>query len=194
MCVRATMSNKWYIDSGCSQHMTGERDLFLDLTHKDGGFVTFGDNAKGKVVGIGMVGKPHLTTIKNVLLVDGLKHNLLSISQFCDDGYEVIFRQKYCLVVDSNNDIVICASRQGNVYIANIDKINVKCLMVKNEEVLLWHRRLGHVNPNLIRKIANKDLVVGLPKINFNEEVSCDLCCQGKQTRASFKSKSEIST
>ena len=72
--------------------MTDEWDLFLDLTHKDGGFITFGDNAKGKVVGIGMVDKPYFTTIRNVLLVDGLKHNLLSIIQFCDDGYEVIFR------------------------------------------------------------------------------------------------------
>jgi len=74
------MGNKWYMDSGCSRHMTGEKDLFVDLTPKDGGYVTFGDNAKGKVVGIGVVGQPQLTTIKNVLLIDGLKHNLLSIS------------------------------------------------------------------------------------------------------------------
>ena len=66
--------------------------------------------------------------------------------------------------------------------------------MVKNEEIFLWHRRLGHVNPNLIRMIANKDLVIGLPKIKFNEEISCDICSQWKQMRASFKSKNEIST
>ena len=135
--------------------MTDKRDLFLDLTHKDGGFVMFGDNAKGKMVGIGTVDKPHFTTIKNVLLGDGLKYNLLCISQFCDDGYEVIFRQKYYLVIDSNNAIIIYASTQGNVYIANIKQINVKCLMVKNEEIFLWHRRLGHVNLDLIRKITN---------------------------------------
>ena len=54
------------MDSGCSWRMTGERDLFLDFTHKDGGLVTFGDNAKGKVVGIGTVSKPHFTTIKKL--------------------------------------------------------------------------------------------------------------------------------
>jgi len=47
---------------------------------------------------------------------------------------------------------------------------------------------------NLIRKIANKDLVIGLPMIKFNEEISCDICYQEKQTRASFKSKNEMST
>ena len=176
MCVTTTMGNKWYMDNGCSRHMTGERDLFLDLAPKDGGYVTFGDNAKGKVVGIGTIGQPHSTTIRNVLLVEGLKHNLLSISQFCDDGYEVIFRQRYCLVIDNFNSIIICANRQGNIYIANIEEINAKCLMIKNEDILLWHRRLGHVNLDLIRKIANKDLVIGLSKIKFNEEITCDVC------------------
>ena len=42
--------------------------------------VTFRDNAKGKIVGIGNVGNPKNPSIKNVLLVDRLKHNLISIS------------------------------------------------------------------------------------------------------------------
>ena len=66
--------------------------------------------------------------------------------------------------------------------------------MVKNDNSLLWHRRLGHVNLELIKRIARKDLVKGLPKINFSEDMFCDACCQGKQTRASFKSKDEISS
>ena len=111
------------MDSGCSRHITRERGLFLDLTPEDGGFVTFGDNAKGKGVGIGIVGQPQHNTIRNVLLVDGLKHNLLSISQFCYDGYEVIFRQKYCLVVDSDKSSIICAKTQGNVYITTLTKL-----------------------------------------------------------------------
>ena len=80
MCMTTTIENKWYMDNGCSGHMTDEKNLFLDFTPKDGGSVMFGDNAKGKVVGRGIVKQPHSTTIRNVLLVDGLKHNLLSIS------------------------------------------------------------------------------------------------------------------
>jgi len=35
-------------------------------------------------------------SINNVEFVDGLKHNLLSISQFCDSGYEVVFDKNTC--------------------------------------------------------------------------------------------------
>ena len=56
----------------------------------EGGTVTFRDDFKGKIVGIGniKIGSSHL--IKNVVLVEGLKHNLLSISQLCDKGFKVV--------------------------------------------------------------------------------------------------------
>ena len=49
--------SKWYLDSGCSRHMTGDSSQFLTLTPMDGGMVTFGDNGKGIVRGIGKIGK-----------------------------------------------------------------------------------------------------------------------------------------
>ena len=42
--------------------------------------MTFGDNARGHIVGVGKIGKGISTIIDNVYLVKGLKHNLLSIS------------------------------------------------------------------------------------------------------------------
>ena len=47
---------------------------------------TFGDNAKGRIIGQGNIGNVTFSLIESVLLVDGLKHNLLSISQLCDKG------------------------------------------------------------------------------------------------------------
>ena len=52
------IKNKWYLDSGCSSHMTGDKEQFHKLDAKDGGYVTFGDNAKGKIIGIGEIGNP----------------------------------------------------------------------------------------------------------------------------------------
>jgi hypothetical protein len=72
--------------------MTGDKNKFTSLTLKDGGNVKFGDNSKRKIIGIGNIGKTHSFVIENVLLVDGLKHNLLSISQLCDKSYNVIFK------------------------------------------------------------------------------------------------------
>ncbi|KAJ0077105.1 hypothetical protein Patl1_35904 [Pistacia atlantica] len=68
-------ANKWFLDSGCSRHMTEDKSLFTLLKSKNGGNVTFGDNSKGKIIGIGSIGNKSLP-IHDVLLVDGLKHNL----------------------------------------------------------------------------------------------------------------------
>ena len=46
----------WYLDSGCSRHMTGNKEQFNKLDAKDGGHITFGDNTKGKIIGIGEIG------------------------------------------------------------------------------------------------------------------------------------------
>ncbi|KAK9180667.1 hypothetical protein WN944_023800 [Citrus x changshan-huyou] len=50
--------NKWYLDSGCSRHMTRNYARFSSFTKiENGGDVSFGDNSKGKILGIGNVGK-----------------------------------------------------------------------------------------------------------------------------------------
>ena len=71
--------------------MTGNKAMFVTLQPKDAGYVTFSDNSNGKIIGVGSISKNPSTIIENVLLVEGLKHNFLSISQLCDKGYRVIF-------------------------------------------------------------------------------------------------------
>jgi hypothetical protein len=91
ICIpRRQKHQSWYLDSCCSHHMTGERCMFQSLTLQEGGSVGFEGKQKGKIIGICTVGNSSLS-INNVWLVDGLKHNLLSISQFCDSGYVVMF-------------------------------------------------------------------------------------------------------
>jgi len=77
--------------------MTGDASLLTRLTLKHGGYVTYGDNNKGKIVG-GDIGVKGNLTIQNVLLVEGIKHNLLSISQLCDKRLEVTFQAEICLI------------------------------------------------------------------------------------------------
>ena len=61
--------------------MIVDESKFTFLTKKKRGYVTFGDNAKGRIIGQGNIGND-TSLIESVLLVDGLKHNLLSISQY----------------------------------------------------------------------------------------------------------------
>jgi len=76
----------------------GERSMFLDLKPHEGGAVAFEGMGKGKIFGIGKVGIPSLASIDNVLYVEGLKYNQLSISQFCDSGYIISFNKDKCIV------------------------------------------------------------------------------------------------
>ena len=62
--------------------MTNDIDQFFILKSKDEGSVIFGDNRKGRIIDIGKIKITPSTFIENVLLVDKLKHNLLSISHY----------------------------------------------------------------------------------------------------------------
>lgn len=55
--------------------------MFTNFDEKETGCVTYGDNTIVKILGEGIMGNPSTITIENVILVKGLKHNLLSISQ-----------------------------------------------------------------------------------------------------------------
>ena len=50
-------NSSWYLDSGCSKHMTGDRSKFLSLEAYDGGTVTFDDNMKGEIITKGKIGR-----------------------------------------------------------------------------------------------------------------------------------------
>ena len=89
---------KWYLDSGCSRHMTGNNSWFKNLRFKDGGVVKFADGIKSRIAGIGNVGKDDSDLITDIMLVEGLTHNLLSISQFCDQGHKIIFEPSQCII------------------------------------------------------------------------------------------------
>ncbi|XP_042983356.1 uncharacterized protein LOC122312767, partial [Carya illinoinensis] len=186
------------LDSGCSRHMTGDKTKFFDLRSKEEGHVTFGDNSKGKIVGIGKIGNESSLIIEDVLLVEGLKHNLLSISQLCDKGFTVTFKMDKCIILNDHDcNICFIAFRNNNVYTIDFEEITSQdaiCLSAQNETSWLWHRRLGHANMELISKLSKNDLVRGLPKTYFLKDKICDACQFGKQTKTSFKTKKHIST
>src|SRR4030066_111983 len=197
VCVKGrTKQHSWYLDSGCSRHMTGDKSMFQTLSMKEGGSVGFGGHQKGKIVGIGMIGNSSLS-INNVWLVEGLTHNLLSISQFCDSGYEVKFDKSFCTVMNSDKSIVFKGSRKGNVYKINFSDLTdqkVVCLLSVNDEKWMWHRRLGHANWRLISKLSKHQLVRGLPDISYHSDSICGACQTGKIVKESFKLKNIVST
>ncbi|CAM8880246.1 unnamed protein product [Rhodiola kirilowii] len=105
----------WYLDSGCSAHMTGNPQYLINVKPiRKRQFVTFGDGGKGQVIGCGTLKVPDLPELKDVLLVDRLKVNLISISRLCDEGQSVTFTRDSCQVLDRNGDTLMEGSRSSN--------------------------------------------------------------------------------
>ncbi|XP_049397273.1 uncharacterized protein LOC125861406 [Solanum stenotomum] len=164
----------WYMDSGCSRHMNGDTLNFLSLeAHQDGG-VSFGGGKKGFILGISKIGRRADHSIDNVHYVDGLKYNLLSVSQICNKGNEVKFMSDRCLVTNcATKRVVMSAKRVKNTYVAYLDSIegdSLSCLSAQTDDANIWHRRLGHISTSLLNKLVAGDLVCGLPKMKFSND------------------------
>ena len=84
------------------------------------------NDSKGKIIGIGNIKIGTSPLIENVVLVDGLKHNLLSISQLNDRGFKVVLDDSSCNIFDcKTNDCILSGFRENSVYI--IDVLNLDC-------------------------------------------------------------------
>ncbi|XP_019101810.1 PREDICTED: uncharacterized protein LOC109133274 [Camelina sativa] len=81
----------WFFDSGCSRHMTGTKSNLQNIKKLKGGTVTFRDGSHGFIQGKGTTCDTELPQLVNVYLVQGLRANLISISQLCDEGLSVLF-------------------------------------------------------------------------------------------------------
>ena len=88
--------------------MTWDINNFTTLSrYVEGGTVTFGDDSKSTIIGIGNIQNGASPLIENVVLVDGLKHNLLR-SQLCDRGLKVVFDDSSCKIFDcKTNDCIL---------------------------------------------------------------------------------------
>jgi len=168
----------WYLDSSCSRHMSGNTSLFSEIKKKKYGRVTFGDNKVGKIIGIGTIGKDPSKFLENVYLVEGLKFNLLSISQLCDKGDNVIFNSSHCIVQNVHDESTVLYSlRIDNAYAINLNSISpnkLSCFKASLDDTWFSHHRLGHASMHTIEKLSRHDLVRGLPSYKFEKDLVCD--------------------
>ncbi|XP_073138773.1 uncharacterized protein [Henckelia pumila] len=112
--MKTNVAGSWYFVSGCSRHMTGSKEYLVDYVKQDKGKVTYGGGAQGKIVGKGTLNVEGLPRLHNVLHVEGLTANLISISQLCDDDLYVKFNKTLCEVFDKNNLCVLTGSRSSD--------------------------------------------------------------------------------
>jgi hypothetical protein len=146
------------LDSGCTNHMTGEKYMFhsLKLTQK-AQEIMFRDSGKSEVIGIGNISITDHQSLSNILLVDSLSYNLLSISQLCGMGYECLFTNVDVKILRREDSSVAFMGRlKGKLYLVDFTTSKVTpetCLVAKSDKGSLWHRRLAHVGMRNLAKL-----------------------------------------
>jgi hypothetical protein len=134
------------------------------------------------------------TKAENVLLVENMKHNLLCVSQMCDQGHKVTFDSQKCKIrkEGSGKSIATTARTSSNIYVLS-EIGNEKCCLGKENESRLWHRRMGHIHFDNFVKVSKREVVREMSQITKPTNTLCKHCQEGKQTKTKFKSK-EYST
>ncbi|GJS59807.1 putative ribonuclease H-like domain-containing protein [Tanacetum coccineum] len=157
----------WYLDSGCSKHMIGDRSQLTNFVNKFLGIVKFGDDHIAKIMGYGdyQIGN---VTILRVYYVEGLGHKLFFVGQFCDSNLEVAFRQHTCYIRNLEGVDLLTGSRGDNLYTVSLGD------MMASTHICLLH-----------------GIVRGLPKLKFEKDHLCSACALGKSTKKPYKPKSK---
>jgi len=168
---------------------------------KEGGTVKFGGNQSGKIIGTRTIGNSFIS-INNVWLVDDVEHNLLSISQFCDNGYDVMFGKTNCTVIIKDDNSIVFIEEEVFVkqppifedlkYPDHVYKLK-KSLYGLKQAPRAWYDRLsnflikndfkrGQVDTTLFRRTLEKyilvvhiyvdDIIFGSTNASFCKEFS----------------------
>ncbi|GJV96942.1 retrovirus-related pol polyprotein from transposon TNT 1-94 [Tanacetum coccineum] len=151
----------WYLDSGYSRHMTGDRSHLTNFVNKFFGTVKFGNDYLAKILGYGDYQIENVT-ISRVYYIEGLGHNLFSVWQFCDSNLEVAFRQHTCFIRNLEGVDLLTGSRGNNLYTLSLGD------MMASSPICLLSKALK---------------TKSLPKLNFEKDHLCSACAMGKSKK-----------
>jgi hypothetical protein len=136
-------------------------------------------------------------SISNVLLVESLNFNLLSMAQLCDLRFKCIFGvdDVEIISVDGSN-LIFKGFRYENLDLVDFNASEAQLstyLFTKSSMGWLWQRRLGNVGTKQLNRLVKHDLVRGLKDV-FEKDKLCSSCQAGKQVRNTHPKKSIMST
>lgn len=182
--------NVWYVDSGASSHMTPHAKLLKDMKSVNVSHIVSANNAKMMVKSAGNailnLNKTEIE-VADVLHVPELAANLLSVCSIVEKGNSMLFDANGCTIKNDKNEIVATCKPKNGVY--KFHGADGVCLLSKEKtSALTWHRRLGHINFQSMKKMRD-GAVDGINFADDDTEIKkCETCAYGKQHRQPFKS------
>ncbi|GJT44040.1 retrovirus-related pol polyprotein from transposon TNT 1-94 [Tanacetum coccineum] len=184
--LQQALTSGTQIDKAPVYDSDGSAKKFLGTVH-------FGNDHVATILGFGDLQWGNIL-ITRVYFVEGLRHNLFSVGQFCNSDLEVTFRRNTCFIRNLEGVDLLKRNRTTNLYTINLHEMasaSPICLMARatSTKSWLWHQRLSHLNFDTINDLSKNDLVTGLPKFKYHKEHLCPSCEQGKSKRASHPPK-----
>ncbi|KAK9744993.1 GAG-pre-integrase domain [Popillia japonica] len=188
--------NVWLADSAASKHMTFHKEWFTTFKPISSVSIQIGDNSFVKAEGVGTVSLMALVnnewqprTLENTLYVPNLRKNLFSIGAVTDKNFKVIFDDQK-IEVRKNQLVVKGIKLSNHCYKMLFKMFSVEQANVSVNQAKLWHDRLGHVNNNTLKDMANNGM---LPNVSLKDvnDLFCESCQYGKAHRKTFSSISQ---
>ncbi|KAK1678745.1 hypothetical protein QYE76_039593, partial [Lolium multiflorum] len=196
----AAGGSKWVLDSGCTSHMTGGKNLVKELRPNINNItVSFGDNSTSEVMGFGKVVVAHNITLVDAMLVKTLGYNFLSVSALGKMGFAVFIDNDIVVLLWSKTlKVAFVGYREHNLYVVDFSGTttsNAMFLFRKADVGWLWHRRLAHVNMRTLQILHKGNHIVGLMEnVSFAKDSVCRACVEGKMHDSPHPSKTIISS
>lgn len=184
----------WILDSGCTAHLCGERNLFDKIDSSTTGRLNLASQASTMVEGKGPVKIPiscnqgrRVVKLRNTLFVSDLRTNLISVAKIADSGHAVVFRRDSAMVTDEDGNVRMEAHRRGNLYYLQEETDRVGAASApRRSDLWMWHERLGHLNSRDLVKVIGR-LDRPLPSTEEAEDLKwCEVCLWGKMTALPF--------
>ncbi|CAM8898880.1 unnamed protein product [Rhodiola kirilowii] len=173
---QTTKDQVWFLDSGCSNHMSGDKRCFCSLDETYRHSVKLENNSRMAVMGKGNVrlaikGMNHVLT--GVYFVPTLKSNSISIGQLQEKGVAILIQHGRCSVYHPKKGLIIQTPMTRNrMYIAVASLVENASTCFKadvEEETKIWHQRYGHINIRSLKMLKSKEMVIGLPTIREDD-------------------------
>lgn len=89
--------------------------------------------------------------------------NLVSVSKITNRNHEVIFIKDKAIVQDSYGEVKMIANRVGDLYyIREVEEIINTVGERSNQDLTLWHQRMGHLDKRCLLEMVKKERVTGI--------------------------------
>ncbi|KMQ83288.1 transposon ty5-1 protein [Lasius niger] len=159
--------SQWCLDSGATSHMCYDKKSFCELNSNKKCDVYTATEQTVESGGIGDVkvkvtlkdSKVNDIKLKDAMLVPQFRSNLLSVSRMTDNGYPVTFKKKNAFVNRQDGSTALIAKRQGQLYV--VDEAEQSQILeasdVKDNNLLRWHQRFGHLNLRNLNKLNSQE-------------------------------------